>query len=210
MDTYFSAIYNLARGYHPTVKVLTPPMAQLRYAEGFNMIDCTDQYLSDAPNQKGYDFMPQVYGPKNDGVNWHVYWNWGRELYGYCLWSHHVSAYFPQWMKTSIRDNQKAVTITEADLASPLQNFGFNPLPDKSSGNNAATAAISIQLFMYQEATVGPVDYGVSPKIVSWLLSDDTGCQNGNPPCDHPWHAAFDNNTERSWFNLWYTASEYP
>ncbi len=205
MNVYFSAIYNLAHGYHPGVKVLTPPMAQSAYADGIAIEDvmnpsgCDLRRLSDG--QIGYTVMRDVYETKNDGVDWHNYWIQGKESIALCPNGQHISNYFPQWMIDAIQNAQKPVTITEADLASPDQMPGINPLTSKELSGTAA----SIQNFFYAERTNGFFANN-DLRIVSWLLNDNTGVP------EQDWHeAVYDNGIERSWFPTWYAINgEWP
>lgn len=207
MDAYFSAIYDWAHTYYPGVRVLTPPIAQSLYAEGIDIADvfqspyCEERRLDNG--QVGYDVMSNVYGSKNDGVNWHNYWILGKEVYNFCPEGQHVSIYFPQWMKDAIRNNLKPTTVSEADLASPDQGMG-NPLPDKWAGNNASLAADSIRHFFDSEWEFGGgYHYGGSPAVASWLLTDNTN------NAEHDWHKAYyESGYEREWFRLWYLGQE--
>lgn len=206
MDAYFSAVYDWAHTYYPGVHVLTPPMAQSLYAEGIDIADvfqspyCEERRLDNA--QVGYDMMSNVYGSKNDGVNWHNYWILGKEVYDFCPNGQHVSLYFPSWMWDAIRTNQKPTTISEADLASPDQGMG-NSLPDKWSGNNASLAAESIRHFFSSEWEFGGYNFGMNPLVASWLLTDNTN------NAEHDWHKAYyESGFEREWFRLWYLGQE--
>lgn len=201
MDAYFSAIYDWAHAYYPGVRVLTPPMGQGARAESTNVNGCGPMGLADAAGS-GYDHMPNTYGTKNDGVNWHNYWVRGKEVYNFCPAGQHVSIYFPQWMRDAIRNGQKPVTISEADLASPQQGMG-NPLADKWQGSNASLAADSIRHFFDSEQEFGVSHYGVHAVTVSWLLTDNTG------NTEHDWHKAYyESGFEREWFRLWYLGQE--
>lgn len=209
MDAYFSAVYDYVNNYYPSyIKVLTPPMVQSQYAEGNDIEDvdddmpCGDVWLVDG-TYKGYDLMQNTIENKSDGINWHNYWSQGKENYNYCPLGQHVSIYFPSWMKTAIRDQEIPVTITEADIGSPIQMRGINPLTDKTTGNNPNYTANSIELYFKLEYWYGPNHYGTRPRIASWLLADDTG--HG----DHDWHKAYEESGyERPWFNLWYLGEE--
>lgn len=210
MDAYFSTIYDYVHANYPAyIKVLTPPMVQSQYAEGNDIEDvgdstpCEDIWLVDDV-YKGYDLMRTTYETKSDGINWHNYWSQGKELYNYCPLGQHVSIYFPQWMKDAIRNQGIPVTITEADLGSPSQMRGLNPLPDKRTGDNPTYAADSIQYFFNSEHWFGgQYHYGVFPRVASWLLADDTGFG------DHDWHKAYEESGfEHLWYRLWYLGEE--
>lgn len=201
MDAYFSAIYDYSHTYHPGVKVLTPPMAQTGRADGININNCDVMGLADGPGV-GYDYMPNTYGTKNDGVTWNNYWNYGKEDYVDCdQGGMHVSYHFPQWLKDAIRNGNKQVFITEADWGYPADTG--NTITNKE-GANASLAADSIRHFFYTERTYGVGTYGVRPIIISWLLTNSTSNYRYN------WHKAYFELGlgERPWFPLWYTGKE--
>lgn len=206
MDAYFSAVYDYVHTYYPSVRVLTPPMAQGLYAEGIDIADvfqapyCEERRLDN--QQTGYDVMFNFYSSKNDGIDWHNYWILDKEVYDFCPNGQHVSLYFPTWMWDAIRTGQKPTTVTEADLASPQQGMG-NPLSDKQSGSNPSLAAESIRHFFSSEWEFGSYNFGMNPIIASWLLTDNTG------NAEHDWHKAYEEDgTEREWFRLWYLGQE--
>jgi hypothetical protein len=210
MDAYFSSIYDYVHASYPAyIRVLTPPMGQSQYAEGNDIEDvgdltpCEDVWLVDDV-YRGYDLMRTTYETKSDGISWHNYWSQGKELYNYCPSGQHVSIYFPQWMKDAIRNQGIPVVITEADLGSPLQMRGLDPLPDKRTGNNPAYAADSIRHFFSSEHRFGgQYHYRVLPGVASWLLADDTGFG------DHDWHKAYEESGfEHLWYRLWFLGEE--
>lgn len=210
MDTYFSTLYDYVHtNYPPYIRVLTPPMVQSQYAEGNDIEDvagespCQDVWLVDGI-YKGYDLMQTTYETKSDGISWHNYWSQGKELYNLCPIGQHVSIYFPQWMKNAIDVQKKPVVITEADLGSPWQMRGLNPLPNKRTGNNPTIAANSIRHFFSSEHWFGgQFHYGKFPDIASWLLADDTG------NAEHNWHKAYEEGgLVHLWFIEWYQNEE--
>lgn len=205
MDAYFSAVYDWVHTYYPDTRVLTPPMGQQLYAEGIDIGDvfnaplCESRLLDNGLT--GYDMMPNTYGPKNDGVNWHNYWIQGKEVYNFCPYGQHVSIHFPTWLQDAIRNGLKPVTLSEADLASPDQNMG-NALTSK--GSWAATVD-SIRHFFFSEQEFGVSHYGVQAITVSWLLIDNTGVP------EQDWHEAYSGtSTERDWFRRWYAVDPEP
>jgi hypothetical protein len=210
MDVYFSAIHDYVHQYYPAyIRVLTPPMAQSRYAEGNDIEDvggsnpCQDVWLVDGIH-KGYDLMRNTYETKSDGVTWHNYWNQGKEAYNNCPHGQHVSIHFPWWLHNAIRNQAKPVVIMEADLGSPWQMRGLNPLPNKRTNNNPTLAANSIRHFFDSEHWFGgQYYYGIFPTVASWLLADDTGNQ------EHNWHKAYEEaGLLHPWFSNWYSGQE--
>lgn len=201
MDAYFAAVYDWAHAYYPEIRVLTPPMGQGALAENTNVNGCAAMGLDEDPTKSGYDYMPDTYGSKNDGVNWHNYWIEGKEIYNSCEnGGQHVSIHFPLWLQEAIRNGQKPVTISEADLASPGQGMG-NPLADKDL--SSTQAADSIRHFFASEQAFGVSHYGVRAVTISWLLTDNSGT------VEHDWHKAYlEDGSERAWFESWYAESE--
>lgn len=210
MDVYFSALYDyVVTNYPAYIRVLTPPMSQSKYAEGNDIEDvgdktpCEDVWLVDG-QYKGYDLMQETIENKSHGINWHNYWSLGKELYNACPYGQHVSYYFSFWMREIIRNQEKPVTISEADVGSPWQMRGLNPLPNKRAYPNDIQAADSIRHFFYSEYLFGGLShYGVKPRIASWLLGDDTGNE------EHDWHKAYEESGfEYYWYAYWYSGDE--
>jgi hypothetical protein len=200
MDTYFSALYDRAKALDPSIRILTPPMAQSAYAEPYEInspigaTTCVTRTVVDATNKEvgsGYDNMMATYTTKNDGFSWHNYWNQGREAWGNCPPTHHVYKVFPAWMKDQIRNSGKPSFITESDLSSPGQGMG-NPLANK---NDAVATADSIQQFVTAEVW--------GQNVVIWLINN-----NFADKPEYDWHEAFnDDGTPRSWFTEWWQRS---
>jgi hypothetical protein len=200
MDVYFSALYDQAKVLDPSIRILTPPMAQSAYAEPLEINSpitatvCDPRTVYDGPNPagSGYDNMMATYTTKNDGFSWHNYWNQGREAWGNCPPTHHVYKVFPQWMKDQIRNSGKPSFITESDLSSPGQGMG-NPMSNK---NDPTTTADSIRQFIAAEVW--------GQNVVIWLINN-----NFADKPEYDWHEAFnDNDTPRSWFTQWWPGSE--
>lgn len=74
MREYFKAIYNEVDSRNPSIRVLTPPMAQAAYAEMNNVNDidrpdpCPPMRLED-DQSTGYGVMQDYYTNYNDGIN---------------------------------------------------------------------------------------------------------------------------------------------
>lgn len=198
MNFYFGEIYEYIHEHLlADIKLLTPPMAQSARAEGINLTTCDRIPLMGGI--VGYEAMKIAYTQKSDGINWHNYWIFGREVFNECeQGGMHASYYFPYWLKNTIVQDGRPATITEADLFSPTQE-GLQTISDKLWGNNPAVAAESIRHFISSENFYS----GFGQMTASWLLVDNT-----NTP-EHDWHEAIDEiNGEREWFRLWYTGSE--
>jgi len=209
MDAYFSAIYDYVHTRYPspTIRVLTPPMAQSAFAEARNVNGCGPMTLQNGGH--GYEYMPNIFlnGTKNDGYTWHNYWRQDFESWASCEQAasprgQHVAYWFPPQMLTSMV--LKPRIISEADLASPQQGFG-NPLTDKDI-DTGIPAANSIQRFINAEAW--------ADHIAVWTLN----ITNGFPGSEEQnWHEAYRCNDfpnpyqftprEREWFTRWWTGS---
>ncbi|CAG1014819.1 hypothetical protein ANRL4_05319 [Anaerolineae bacterium] len=210
MDAYFSAIYDYvhARYPSPAIRVLTPPMSQGLYAEVKNVNGCGLMKLDSTENGHGYEYMPNVFmtGNKNDGYDWHNYWREGFEDWANCdsavsPHGQHVALWFPPQMLTSMQSKPR--NITEADLASPPQNFG-NPLTNKDQ-QLGIPAAASIQNFIDHEV--------IADHVAIWTLNvTNSDSQEQN------WHEAYACNdfvwadpsmiidpVERPWFMRWWS-----
>ena len=196
MNDYFTAVYNKVQLLSGSVRVFTPPMSQGAFAEGITWdANCQKQELINSLST-GYEKMRNTYEYYSHGISWHNYWNLGKENYTSCpSGGHHVSWYFPPWMKDAIRTRSKSVVLTEADLNSP--NQGGN-VADKNS--NPVATANSLRRFFSTEFTSGGANYGASPSIALWLMNDNINNSN----TDHNWHEAYtDNGTtykENDWF----------
>jgi hypothetical protein len=203
MDAYFSALYDAVKALTTgsEIRLLTPPMAQTRYAEGV-YLNCDPQRLKN--NSTGYDMMQTTYTTKNDGLSWHSYWTYGHEsILSYCAGGigQHVSTLLPNWMIEQIVYGTKLGFITEADLASPGQQMG-NTLTNKDA-NTAATRS-SIRAFFESEPS------GIYP--VMWLLNNNFVDQPGqNENAEINWHQAYTPTmglTARPWFTTWWTQTD--
>lgn len=210
MDAYFSAIYDYAHARYPTgIRVLTPPMSQGLYAEVKNVNGCGLMKLDGTENSHGYEYMPNVFmtGSKNDGYSWHNYWREGYEDWATCdstasPHGQHVALWFPPQMLTSMQSKPR--NITEADLASPQQNFG-NPIANKDQ-QLGVPAAESIQKFIDREV--------IADHIAVWTLNVANPDPNAQ---EQQWHEAYGCNDfvwvdpskvkpplERPWFTRWW------
>jgi hypothetical protein len=210
MDAYFSAIYDYvhARYPSPTIRVLTPPMAQGAFAELYNVNGCGPMGLNDG--KSGYEKMANIFlnGTKNDGYNWHNYWKVGYEDWANCddaatHHGQHVSYWFPPAMWASMV--VKPRSITEADLDSPpsIKPDHFGNLPDKDA-SFGITATNSLNKFINAEQW--------AERIAVWTLNvTDSDPQTGP---EQNWHEAYRCNdigqdglilSERPWFMRWWS-----
>lgn len=197
MDNYFVAVYD----YHTRnpqlgdFRLLAPPMDQEWYSIGIDLSVCENRRLTNG--LIGYDYMAGTYFYYFDGYDWHNYWKYGNERYTSCgQGGNIVSYYFPYWMKDAI--SQKGGNISEADLASPWQMRGTNPLSSKR-GSDADEAVDSLGQFIATESN--------ATRIIVWLLNDDTGCCDG----EHDWHEAYNDSSsyyEWLWFRWWWLNPE--
>jgi hypothetical protein len=216
MDDYFAKIVL----FTPTsVKVLTPPMDQMWYAQNMNVVavPCANEFGGGLPmlaangerltsavtneNMRGYELMAQVFynGDYNDGYAWHNYWNLGKEPWAGCAdfsdQGMHVSMYFPSAMQSALaakRSSNRPSFILEADLSSPQQNFG-NPLIEKDT-NNGFDAKASLNDFLSYEQQA---DYATV-----WNLNSDDGDN------EQKWHQGYARTSPtcyliRTWFARW-------
>jgi hypothetical protein len=205
MNDYFVALYDAVKALPDgsNIKLLTPPMAQTRYAEPVRVQDteCKPYRLSDM-DTFGYNVMRTVYETKNDGLSWHSYWTYGHEsILPYCSGGdgEHISMTFPDWMRDQVMFGSKLAFITESDLASPGQEMG-STLTDKDA--NTTNTRVSIQYFFRVEP------YPVRP--VMWLLNNNFD----DPPGQHEnaeikWHQAYTPAIGiRPWFTDWWPRPE--
>lgn len=192
MDDYFAAVYDYYTRNSSTLgvvlRIFTPSMDQEWYSIQYDLSVCEERKLVDG--QIGYAHMQDTYNSTRfDGYDWHNYWMQGHEQYTTCQQGGNiVSYYFPVWMTLGII--AKGGNITEADLASPNQMRGLNPLHSKQ-GTDANAAAASLKQFVAAEPTLS--------RVISWLLNDNTGNS------EHDWHEAYDDSGYGwAWFQLWW------
>ena len=200
MDAYFQAIYAVVKDKRSDVRILTPPMSQGQYAEGYDTLhasSCLAQRLDSGTT--GYDEMYETYANARDAVSWHNYWRLGYEEAASCTAAgQHISYYFPTWLKSTLEpEGSTEGFITEADLLSPQQDPG-QIIRDKDE-MNGVRAADSIRKFMWYEMH--------SQHMASWLLNDLTG------NAEFGWHEAHqdtdaDTQQERAWFTQWWFGPE--
>lgn len=215
MNLFFSNLYRHIRQAYPAatqLRVLTPTMAQGRFAESQNIENC-DFFDVDSPsgNQSGYEFMSDTYTGLSDGFAWHNYWaeggeNWGSEETPCSDGSDHIFQYFPlPWrdeIRARVRDGTKDAFIVEADLLSPCQS-SMNTLKDKN--DDAGRTVRSIQTFVAQEQG--------SEYVLIWLLNESP--YSVTPDCrslpgrhEIRWHQAYaEGGSEAPWFRLWWTGA---
>ncbi|CAG0934845.1 hypothetical protein TFLX_03705 [Thermoflexales bacterium] len=203
MDAYFSALYDAVKAL-PTsgeIRLLTPPMAQTRYAEGV-YLNCDPQRLKNGST--GYDMMQTTYTTKNDGLGWHSYWTYGHESStSYCDEGigQHISSLLPDWMLNQITSGAKLGFITESDLASPGQQMG-STLTDKDADTSATRS--SIRTFFQNEPA------GIYP--VMWLLNNNFTDSPGHTENDEiNWHQVYTpamGLIARPWFTTWWTRTD--
>ncbi len=204
MDSYFVALYDTVKALPAgtSIRLLTPPMAQTRYAEGvwLQSRTCDPQRLVDG--SIGYNVMQTTYMTKNDGISWHNYWTYRHEsILPYCGGGdgEHVSSVFPSWMYNKVNYGTNLSFITEADLASPSQQMG-NTLTAKDADVSATSG--SIQYFFRVEP------YLVRP--VMWLLNNNyTDPPGHNENAEINWHQAYTPTVGiRPWFTDWWPRPE--
>lgn len=208
MDTYFSSIYQRAKlipvppdltDQWGTVRLLTPPMAQERLAEGIDPVTCAQapDYTLDN-GTSGYENMTNTYQTNNDGIAWHNYWRFDNEGFNGCEdYGDHISSMVsPFWLRDAMRypAANKPNFILEADLASWKQMKNDNSLKDKSAVP-ADTAWSIRRFFAYEPGAVAN----------AWLLSYE-----GDDAEIH-WHEAYSNTLGiLTWFSSWWNGSEQP
>jgi len=211
MDDYFAALVAYARQHYPGLQILTPPMAQGRYAEG---IDWRGDYPTNfCPRQlvegkwKGYDLMLDTYFWRVDGYHgysWHNYYTQGRESYSMCDYGgFHVSYHFPDFMTYEIIFNDRSAFVTEADLCSWFddktgQCYNTNPIHDKE--DDPAATSLSLWYFFSSEHSMGGAD-----AITLWLLNNDEADRE-----EYDWHEAYAETTHShyDWFDQWWQETQ--
>jgi len=210
MNSYFSNLYDYAKGLNNNIRILTPTMGQEVYAERIVFRSCQNNVMivNDQPAEAaGYDFMENTYRYKNDGLAWHNYWFQGKEFWSdtWCAGgnqtSHHVAQYFPTYLADEVVGSGKPTFILEADLLSPCQQ-ALNPIQNKDVNNGEATSE-SLWRFVQQERG--------AKYIAAWLLTEKPhfppNC--GTEPSEIAWHEAYrDTGMERDWFRLWWLRDE--
>lgn len=213
MDIYFSRVYQQVQtipipsdlvGKWGVIRLLTPPMAQERFAEGIDVLGTPGRCsitetvrLTDGTS--GYENMTTTYKTANDGIAWHNYWRYGYEWSGGCkgYGDHLSSMVYPIWLRDEMRFNSRGNQnfIIEADLASwPWQMRGLSSLTDKNA--DVANTAQSLQTFFNAESAL----------VNAWLLSyeDIPGTFNA----EIHWHEAYSSTAGfRPWFLPWWTGS---
>lgn len=214
MNAYFRNLYDTAKGLNQSIRILTPTMAQLNYAERIVFASCNQNVLF-VPDigptpAAGYDYMEETYRYKNDGIAWHNYWFQAKEFWSdnFCgnpanQTSHHVAQYFPVYLSDEIAAGIKPTFILEADLYSPCQ-LGGNPIQGKDDFSGDATAE-SLWRFVQQERA--------TKYTAAWLLTERPhfagGCVPAGEPSEIAWHEAYrDFGAERPWFPKWWTRDE--
>jgi len=220
MDDYFRNLYDYVtfelRDHYPNLymRILTPPMAMLSYAEKrdvrypcdfFQLLDENDIPIVDAngiPNLQGYQAMSQTFDswyPSNDGYSWHNYFIQGKETWASCPSGQHVSWYFPSKMYIQLNGGGRTGVITEADLDSVGHGMG-DPITNKDA--NPTDTANSINLFVAQEP--------YAQAIAVWLLNDNFLNDDTYP--EHIWHEAYNTDSNppgfRNWFWTWWLTSQ--
>jgi len=218
MDAYFSKLYQQVHAITPppdlvdkwgTIRLLTPPMAQERFAEGVDILgdpnqpggcDRASSQVRLKDGNSGYGTMTTTYQTANDGIAWHNYWRYGKEWSGGCnSYGDHLSSMVdPYWLRYEMRDNTRGNQnfIIEADLASPWQMRGSSSLTNKNA-NSGATAQ-SLRVFFYSEPDA---------LVNAWLLSyeDTPGVFNA----EIHWHEAYSDTVGMlPWFLAWWNGSE--
>lgn len=165
--------------------------------------------------------MRFTYTIYNKGYSWNNYWNEGKEAWsgddpcpipGEAPPTHHNSEFFPDFLKENIDTDREAeipAFITEADLHSPCQFGGTNPLDDKAE--EPEEVAQSLQMFIEEERRTS--------HAAVWLLTEDiastdlvTATHHQTQPCvidgrivedyqEIRWHQAYEwGGFERAWF----------
>jgi hypothetical protein len=216
MNAYFQNLYDTAKSLDQTVRILTPTMAQLLYAERIIFTGCDPNVLFvpgiGLTQAAGDDYMEETYRYKNDGIAWHNYWFQAKEFWSdsFCSdpsnqMSHHVAQYFPSYLSDQIVTSGKPTFILEADLYSPCSLAG-NPIQRKDDFNGDATSE-SLWRFVQQERA--------AQYITAWLLTErphfPEGCVPSGESSEISWHEAYrETGTERLWFPKWWTRIDLP
>ncbi len=232
MDNYFKNLYSEVHpgGSNSDIRVLTAPMAQSRYAENFNIVDCSRWDSGGVGTRNGglewmeYTWMGSANGVEvnyNDGWSWHNYWRFGEEAVtpsNECSAdSGHNFQAFPESLKLKILGRSKPAFITEADVFSPcIGDATF--LPDKGelafNNLNGRRAGDAAKVFIREERG--------AQYVAIWnltiLYSDAETCVAGSND-EYAWHEAFRgtaNTTnggatdERFWFRYWWLDTTQP
>jgi hypothetical protein len=209
MDTFFSSIYQRVTliavppdltDQWGTIRLLTPPMAQERLAEGIDPVTCdqTSSVYTLENGTSGYENMIATYQTNNDGLTWNNYWRFDFEGFDGCAsYGDHLSSMVsPFWLSEAMRypSAAKPNFIIESDLASWKQMKNDNALRDKSAAP-ADTAWSIRRFFAYEPGAVAN----------AWLLSYE-----GDDAEIH-WHEAYSNTVGIvTWFSNWWNGSEQP
>ncbi len=229
MDIYFANTYNAAKARNPSIRVLTPPMAQQLMAEerqDFQNSACLPTQLwvdGNLIDSAGYQYMSMTQLALNDGWSWHDYWKPGLEWWqpAYCQGngavSGHVFQAFPMTLRDTIAATPKPAIITEADMAAPCGGFFRTNYVNKDESANAMQE--SMWRFIQQVNHNGQG----ADLVAGWLLSIsytdpawtgvDCGLLKGNE--EIAWHEAYrdqpvNGSYEREWFRLWWLRPEAP
>lgn len=232
MDTYFKNLYAEVHpgGANPDIRVLAVPMAQSRFAEEKNVVDCS-AYEPQVEGRAGgllwmeYTWLETVNGSSvnyNDGWSWHNYWKYGEEAStanNACdPNSGHNFQAFPNSLKTTILNSPDYAFVTEADVYSPCIGDAqwMSDKGDSSGQNqNSVNAANAMRVFIANERGA---DY-----VAIWNLtiqySDSLTCNVAGTNDEFAWHEAFRGATsaatnlpsnERYWFRGWWLDPTQP